>query len=105
MNQAPIFRIPFGGVCISTRPICSHNGDVVPGRHILIQPYKAGRKLKFCILATATPMDLDEGSAVPAADVEELIVEEGVGWFDWFDPFSRFCRPHTIIGSVSSTQL
>jgi hypothetical protein len=38
-------------------------------------------------------MDLDEGSAVPAADVEEAIVEAGVGWFDWFDPFSRFCRP------------
>jgi hypothetical protein len=50
-------------------------------------------------------MELDEGSAAPAADVEEVIAEAGVGWFDWFDPFSRFCRPHTIIGSVSSTQL
>jgi hypothetical protein len=105
MNQAPIFPIPFGGVSISTQPICSHNGDVVPGRHILIQPYKAGRKLKFCILATARPMDLDEGSPAPAADMEEVIVEAGVGWFNWFGPFSRFCRPHTIIGSVSSTQL
>ncbi len=105
MNQAPICRSPFGGVCISSQPICSHNGNVVPGRHILIQPYKAGRKLKFCILATARPMELDEGSAAPAADVEEVIVEAGVGWFDWFDPFSRFSRPHTIIGSVSSTQL
>ncbi|CAK9204282.1 unnamed protein product [Sphagnum troendelagicum] len=100
MNQAPICHSPFGGVCISTQPICSHNGNVVPGRHILIQPYKAGRKLKFCILATARPMELDEGSAAPAADVEEVIVEAGVGWFDWFDPFSRFCRPHTIIGSA-----
>jgi hypothetical protein len=105
MNQAPIFHIPFGGVCISTQPICGHNGNVVPGRHIMIQPHKAGRKLKFFILATARPMDLAEGSAMPAADVEEVIVEAGVGWFDWFDPFSRFCRPHTIIGSVSSTQL
>ncbi len=94
-NSDPTFCNPFGvGHC--GQQIGSCNGDVV-GVHLRLQTCKAGRKRMCYISATARPMDIDEGSTMQA-DAKNL-VEADVGWFD---RFSRFSRPHTIIGSVSS---